>query len=118
MPTPYNTRKFTNLQKRPVATVFFYDQPGWISATGPVELWEGEQAAEANQRNRDRLLTDAGHATVGLLLADQENTTIVLTPANWLSWSPATMADSIAELGGDVKAHPPSTWWKDLSGEG
>ena len=118
MPTPHNTRKVKNLHKRPVATVFFYDQPGWISATGTVELWSGRQAAEANQRNRDRLLTEAGHATIGLLLADQEDSTIVLTPAKWLSWTPATLVDSIGELGGDVTAHPPATWWKDLKEEG
>jgi hypothetical protein len=118
MPTPHNTRKFRNLQKRPVATVFFYDQPGWISATGTVELWTGERATEANQRNRDRLLSAAGHATIGLLLADQENTTIVLTPTRWLSWSGASLVSAVEQLGGDTNAHPPDTWWKDLSEEG
>jgi len=118
MPTPHNTRKFRNLQQRPVATVFFYEQPGWISATGPVELWTGGQAAEANQRNRDRLLTEAGHATIGLLLADQEDTTIVLTPTRWLSWTSDALVPAILELGGDIEANPPGTWFKDLAEEG
>lgn len=118
MPTPHNTRKFKNLENRPVATVFFYDQPGWISATGTVELWTGAKAAGANQRNRDRLLTEAGHATIGRLLAAQENTTIVLTPTRWLSWSGDGLVDTVEQLGGDVATHPPDTWWRDLTNEG
>lgn len=117
MPTPHTTRKFRNLRERPIATAFFYDMAGWISATGTVELWTGEQAAEANQRNRDRLLTGAGHATVGRLLGAREDSTIVLTPEKWLSWSSAAMAPAIAELGGDLEEHPPDTWWRDLDGE-
>lgn len=114
MPTPHNTRKFKNLEKRPKATVFFYDQPGWISATGSVELWTGERAAEANKRNRDHLLTPEGHATIGLLLEANEDTTIVLTPDRWLSWSAAATLAEVEQLGGDVEAHPPDTWFKDL----
>jgi hypothetical protein len=114
MPTPHNTRKYKNLQERPVASVFFYDQPGWISATGSVELWVGAEAAAANQRNRDRLLTEAGHATIGLLLASEEDTTIVLTPSSWLSWNSSTVAAAVSELGGDIEAHPPETWFRDL----
>lgn len=114
MPTPHNTRKYRNLSKRPTATVFFYDQPGWISATGSVELWTGETAAQANEKSRDRLLTPGGHETIGRLLKANENTTIVLTPDRWLSWNGAAMMPAIAELGGDTAAHPPDTWFKDL----
>lgn len=114
MPTPHTTRKYKNLVKRPTATVFFYDQPGWTSATGSVELWSGEQAAEANRLNRERLLTPAGHETIGRLLEDNEDTTIVLTPTSWLSWTGAGMDEEIERLGGDVSAHPPDTWFKDL----
>lgn len=115
MPTPHNTRKFKNLLARPVASVFFYDQPGWISATGSVELWVGQEAAAANQRNRDRLLTDAGHATIGLLLAAEEDTTIVLTPSRWLSWNSDSVPAMVSDLGGDIVANPPDTWFRDLS---
>jgi hypothetical protein len=114
MPTPHNTRKYKNLQERPVASVFFYDQPGWISATGSVELWVGAEAAAANQRNRDRLLTESGHATIGRLLASEEDTTIVLTPSRWLSWNSSTVSAAVTELGGDIEAHPPDTWFRDL----
>ena len=114
MPTPHNTRKFKNLQKRPVATVFFYDQPGWTSATGSVELWTGEQAAEANRLNRERLLTEGGHETIGRVLSAHEDTTIVLTPRRWLSWSSAATVDKVRRLGGDFEAHPPESWFKDL----
>lgn len=117
MPTPHNTRKYKNLSQRPVATVFFYDQPGWISATGSVELWTGEKASRANKANRDRLLTEGGHDTIGRLLADQEDTTIVLTPDRWLSWTGDNLVEVIQEMGGDVEAHPPDTWFKDLKAE-
>lgn len=115
MPTPHNTRKCKNLQERPVASVFFYDQPGWISATGSVELWVGSDAAAANQRNRDRLLTDAGHATIGLLLAAEEDTTIVLTPSKWLSWNSSSIPTAVTKLGGDIEENPPGTWFRDLA---
>lgn len=114
MPTPHNTRKYKNLQKRPVATVFFHEQPGWTSATGSVELWTGERATAANRLNRERLLTPAGHQTVGLMLEAHEDTTIVLTPDRWLSWNAASMMPIIEELGGDLDANPPETWFEDL----
>ena len=80
-----------------------------------MELWTGDTASEANKRNRDRLLTEAGHATIGLLLADQEDTTIVLTPIRWLSWRGDTLTSAITELGGDVETHPSDTWFRDLT---
>jgi hypothetical protein len=114
MPSPHTTRDFRNLEKRAMATVFFYDQPGWISATGTVELWTGAGAAAANQLNRDRLLTEAGHETIGRVLAVHENTTIVLGPEKWLSWRGDGIIPAVAEYGGDLEAHPPETWFKDL----
>jgi hypothetical protein len=85
-----------------------------VSATGPVELWTGARASEANRRNRERLLTPEGHDTIGRLLEANEDTTIVLTPDRWLSWSGAALVPMIAELGGDVETHPPATWFQDL----
>ena len=114
LPTPHNTRKLKNARARPVATVFFYDQPGWTSATGTVEIWSGDRARDANKRNRERLLTDAGHATIGRLLAEHEDSTIVVTPQKWLSWTGDQLTAEIERLGGDVTQHPPETWFKDL----
>ena len=94
--------------------MFFYDQPGWSSATGTVELWTGEKASEANRANRERLLTEAGHATIGLVLAAHEDTTIVLTPTKWLSWSVAKTLEAVTETGADLEAYPPDTWWREL----
>ena len=114
LPTPHNTRKVKNVRARPIATVFFYDQPGWTSATGSVEIWNGEKAQEANRRNRERLMTEAGHATIGRVLAQHEDTTIVVTPWKWLSWTGDRLTDAIEEMGGDVGEHPPGTWFKEL----
>lgn len=114
MPTPHNTRKVKNLRQRPVATLFFYDQPGWASCYGDVEIIEGEQAVELNRLNRERLLTESGHNTIGLVLARHEDLTLRLTPKKWLSWSGGSLVPAIIELGGDVEANPPETWFKDL----
>jgi hypothetical protein len=117
LPTPHSTRKVRNVLARPVATVFFYEQPGWISCTGPGHVLDGEEAAAANQRNRDRVLTAAGHETMGRLLAEHEDNTIVVTPTRWLSWSSAAVIPEIVRLGGDVESNPPDTWFKDLTSE-
>ena len=114
LPTPHNTRKVRNVLARPLATVFFFDQPGWTSCVGTATLLTGEEAAVANRANRDRLLTPAGHETIGRVLAAQEDTTIVVTPQRWLSWSSAQLEQWVIEHGGDVVAHPPETWFKDL----
>lgn len=115
LPTPHNTRKVKNVRARPVASVFFFEQPGWTSCTGSVEIITGEEASRLNQRNRDRLLTPAGHRTVGLVLAAHEDVTLRITPTKWLSWSASALIPRIEELGGDVEADPPSTWFEDLS---
>jgi hypothetical protein len=114
LPTPHNTRKVLNLKANSVATVFFFDQPGWTSCTGHAEIIEGEEAAAMNQRNRDRLLTESGHQTIGRLLAAHEDVTIVVTPTKWLSWSSSKLIPGIIELGGDVETNPPETWFRDL----
>jgi len=114
LPTPHYTRKLKNVTERPLATVFFYEVPGWISCTGSVEVWTGERAQEANRQNRDRLLTEAGHRTIGRLLADQEDTTIVVTPSKWLSWNSSAIIPGVIALGGDPEADLPETWFKDL----
>lgn len=114
LPTPHNTRKVKNVTKRPVATVFFFDQPGWISCVGDTALLTGAEADRANQANRDRLLTPAGQATIGRVLAAHEDTTIVVTPTRWLAWNSDQLRHQVEEIGGDLAVHPPDTWWRDL----
>lgn len=117
LPTPHTTRKFRNLQARPLATFFvsFKQASGWVSCTGPVDLATGEEAHRLNQSIRDHLLTDAGHATIGRLLGAHEDTTIIINPDRWMSWNGSGLVDRIVELGGDVDAHPPKTWFRDFS---
>lgn len=114
LPTPHSTRKYRNLQARPIATFFvsFRHASGWVSCTGPVDLVEGEEAQRLNQSIRDSMLTGAGHATIGKLLAAHEDTTIIINPTKWLSWDGSGLIDRIVELGGDVEAHPPDTWFR------
>ena len=115
LPTPHSTRKVKNIQTRSMVTVFISVESGWASASGSARLVEGEEAARLNELNRERLLTEAGMRTMGLLLAAYEDTTIEVTPTRWISWNDGSVLDTITELGGDIEAHPPSTWWKDLS---
>ncbi len=116
LPTPNTTRKVKNILARPTVTVFISVESGWASAAGTARLIEGEEAARLNQLNRERLLTEAGMRTMGLLLAAYEDTTIEITPNRWISWNDGSVLDTITSLGGDVDADPPSTWWKDLIG--
>jgi hypothetical protein len=55
MPTPHTTRKYKNLQERPVASAFFYDQPGGAWRTprcfeNPVQTVGGSQAGSQPDR--------------------------------------------------------------------
>ncbi|MEX1135236.1 MAG: pyridoxamine 5'-phosphate oxidase family protein [Acidimicrobiia bacterium] len=118
LPTPHATRKVKNLLARPTVTVFISVESGWASCTGTARVIEGEEAARLNQLNRERVLTEAGMATMGLLLAAYENTTIEVTPERWIAWNDEPVLDTIVSLGGDIETHPPSTWWKDLGTEG
>jgi PPOX class probable F420-dependent enzyme len=116
LPTPHNTRKLKNVRARPVATAFFHEQPDWVSCTGTVRVLEGDEAERTNQRIREHLLTESGLQTIGRVLAAHEDTTIVLSPTKWLAWSgEATMA-SVIEMGADLEANPPDTWFRDMSG--
>ncbi len=115
LPTPETTRKVKNVIARPTVTVFVSVASGWASCTGTARLITGEVAARLNQLNRERVLTPAGMATMGLLLAAYEDSTIEVTPDRWLSWNDDRVLDTIVDLGGDIEAHPPETWWTDLS---
>jgi Pyridoxamine 5'-phosphate oxidase len=115
LPTPQSTKKVRNIRAQPTVTVHISIESGWVSASGEARLIDGEEAARLNQMNRERLLTDAGERTMGLLLAAYEDTTIEITPSRWISWNDGHVLSTITALGGDVDADPPSTWWKDLS---
>jgi hypothetical protein len=116
LPTPQTTKKVRNVTARPTVTVFISVASGWASCTGTARLIRGNEAARLNQLNRERVLTPAGIATMGLLLAAYEDSTIEVTPDRWISWNDNLVLDTIVGLGGDIEAHPPETWWKDLSG--
>lgn len=117
LPTPHATKKVKNVLNRPTVTVFISVESGWTWCTGTARVIAGEEAAKLNQLNRERVLTDAGMATMGLLLSAYEDTTIEVTPDRWIAWNDDRVLDTIVSLGGDFETHPPDTWWKDLSSE-
>jgi len=118
LPTPNTTKKVKNVLARPTATVFISVESGWASCAGVARVITGEEAAQLNQLNRERVLTEAGMATMGLLLAAYEDSTIEVTPERWIAWNDGAVLDTIVSLGGDIETHPASTWWKDLGTEG
>jgi hypothetical protein len=118
LPTPHTTKKVKNVLARPTVTVFISVESGWASCSGTARVIAGEEASRLNQLNRERLLTEDGVATMGLLLAAYEDTTIEITPERWMAWNDDAILDTIVSLGGDIETHPPSTWWKDLGTEG
>jgi hypothetical protein len=106
IPTPHSTRKIKNLRERPVATALAAVDGGWVSCTGTVRIVEGDEAQTINASVRDRLLTEAGHATLGKFLAAHEDTTIEITPRKWLSWIFDPIDVWFKENGIDLDAHP------------
>ena len=106
IPTPHSTRKIKNLRERPVATALGTVDGGWVSCTGPVRIVDGDEAHEINASVRDRLLTEAGHATLGKFLAAHEDTTIEITPTKWLSWIFDPIDDWFEREGIDLAAQP------------
>jgi hypothetical protein len=118
LPTPQTTKKVKNVLARPTVTVFISVASGWASCTGIARVISGQEATRLNQLNRERVLTEAGMATMGLLLSAYEDTTVEITPTRWIAWNDDRVLDTIVSLGGDIVTHPPSTWWKDLSSEG
>lgn len=117
MPTPGTTRKAKNVRREPKATFFVsMKSGGWASCTGPARLIEGNEAAKMNRYIRNRLLTDAGAATIGVVLSAQEDTTIEIRPLKWLSWRSGPFMEAVVEAGADLTRYPPDTWFRDLSG--
>ena len=113
LPTPHSTRKIKNVRERPSVTALIPVGSGWVSCYGEAAVIEGQEAERINQSVRERLLTEAGVATMGQCLAAHEDMTIKVTPTRWLSWShdvigPWMDANNIDTSNSD-------DWWKDLS---
>lgn len=114
VPTPHTTRKIKNVRERPTVTALWNAGDGWVSCYGTAVVVEGDQAQRNNAAVRDRLLTESGHATLGKLLAELEDTTIEITPTKWLSWQFGTIMDWFEEKGINLDDHPGPTM-KDLT---
>jgi len=57
-----------------------------VSCSGRARIVAGPDAAALNQNVRERILTEAGLATMGRFLEAHEDVTIEITPTKWLSW--------------------------------
>jgi hypothetical protein len=74
---------------------------------------EGQEAERINQSVRERLLTEAGVATMGQFLAAHEDMTIKVTPTRWLSWSHDVIGPWMDA--NNIDTSNSEDWWKDLS---
>ena len=114
---PAATRKVKNVMARPRATVLAGWDSGWISATGSARVIRGEEAARINRRIQERLLTEAGMATLGEMNLQHEDVSIEISPTKWLSWTSDEIVPKLQAEGVDLDENPPSTWFKDLTSD-
>lgn len=97
------TRKVRNVARCQEATVLAQDPrvngEAWVSGTGPAEVVEGAAAAELGRRLRARYLTELGERELGSVLAQYDDTSIVVTPERWMSWDTGTYNAVLAAAG-------------------
>jgi hypothetical protein len=84
-----------------------------VSCTGHARVIQGSEAADLNRNVYERLMTEAGRATIGRYLAAHEDSTIEITPTKWLSWQMNGMMGWFGEQGIDLGN--PGEWMKDLT---
>lgn len=113
LPTVRTTRKVKNILDRSDVTALTGVGSGWVSCTGHARIIHGAEAADLNRRVYERVLTDAGRATIGRFLESHEDSTIEITPTRWLSWQMSGMFGWFEEEGIDLGN--PGEWMKDLS---
>ena len=113
IPTIRSTRKVRNIIDRPAVTALAEVGFGWVSCTGRARLIEGSEATDINRGVYERLLTEAGLATMGRFLAAHEDSTIEITPAKWLSWQGIGMFPWFKEQG--IDPGDPAAWARDLT---
>jgi len=91
VPTGRTSRKAKNAARRPRASIIV-DERGTrlcgVAATGAVEVVEGDEAVELNNRIHRRYVTDQGMRDPGLggLLAVGDDVTLRLVPEDWQTW--------------------------------
>jgi hypothetical protein len=113
LPVPQTTRKVKNILDRPQVTALVELESGWVSCTGHARIMQGPEAADLNRKVYERLMTEAGRATIGRYLEAHEDSTIEITPTKWLSWQMNGMMGWFEEQGIDLGN--PGEWMKDLT---
>lgn len=90
VPTPASTRKIKNIEVRPLVSLIINIGNGWLSCTGPATVVTGGEAMDNNDRVWEHIFGSEPHETVRFLRA-HEDSSIVITPTKWLSWSTGSM---------------------------
>jgi len=114
LPTPRTTRKVKNILDRPEVTALVDIGGGWVSCSGRARIVERTEAAALNRSVRERILTDAGLATMGRFLEAHEDVTIEITPTKWLSWEMDPIFEWFDDQGIDLDNHD-GEWMRDLT---
>ena len=84
------SRKVKNLERNASASVVVdAREPGrerWLSASGPIEILRGGEAASINARVRRRYLAPEA-LPIEAALAESDDVTLRLAPTAWRSWT-------------------------------
>lgn len=86
------SRKVKNVERHTSASVVVdarrRGRERWVSASGPVDVLRGDEAAAINARIRRRYLTpEAAGGPIEATLAASDDVTLRLTPVSWRSWA-------------------------------
>jgi PPOX class probable F420-dependent enzyme len=108
------SRKVANLRRNPTASVVVdVRTPGterWVSASGSVEILEGDEARGVNARIRQRYLTPEalGDERIEPVFAMADDVTLRLTPTDWKSWN---SQDLDAQYFSGILGGEPERWF-------
>jgi PPOX class probable F420-dependent enzyme len=111
------SRKARNASARPIATILVEVRKAgcerWVSASGRIEILQGDESREINSRILRRYLTDDAIADprIGPGFAAVDDITIRLRPESWRSWS---SKDVDEQFFGGLLGSAPEEWFRPV----
>ena len=115
--SPSLSRKARNVSARPNATIMIdVRKPGserWVSASGRVEIFTGDDSREINSKILSRYLTKDAieDPRIGPGFAAADDITICLRPELWRTWS---STDVDRQFFGGLLGSDPQKWFRPV----